>query len=43
MAGVEPEQDPTEMPGHAPAHAAEAGAPDESKLAATKSEVKSHA
>jgi hypothetical protein len=43
MAGVEPEEDPTEMPGHAPAHAAEAGAPDDPKPAAAKSEVKSHA
>jgi hypothetical protein len=43
MAGVEPDEDPTEMPGHAPVHAAKAGAPDDSKPAAAKSEVKSHA
>ena len=39
MAGVEPEEDPTEMPGHAPAHATDAGAPD----AAKPREAKSHA
>jgi hypothetical protein len=43
MAGVEPDEDPTEMPGHAPVHAAEAGVPDDSKPVAAKSEVKSHA
>lgn len=43
MAGVEPEEDPTEMPGHAPAHTTDAGAPDAAKPTPVKSEVKSHA
>jgi hypothetical protein len=41
IAGVEPEEDPTEMPSHA--HATDAHAPDEAKPGAAKSEVKSHA
>jgi hypothetical protein len=41
MAGVEPEEDPTEMPGKAAAHGAVAG--DAAKVSAARSEVKSHA
>ena len=41
MAGVPPEEDPTEMPSHA--HATDAGSPDTVKPGAAKSEVKSHA
>jgi hypothetical protein len=41
IAGVEPEEDPTEMPSHA--HATDAHAPDKAKPGAAKSEVKSHA
>jgi hypothetical protein len=41
IAGVEPEEDPTEMPSHA--HATDAGSSDTVKPGAAKSEVKSHA
>jgi hypothetical protein len=43
MAGVPPEDDPTEMPSHGPAHATDAGVPDAAKSGAAKSEVKRHA
>jgi hypothetical protein len=43
MAGVPPEEDPTEMPSHGPTHATDAGVPDAAKPGAAKSEVKSHA
>jgi hypothetical protein len=43
MAGVEPEEDPTEMPGHAPAPVTDAGAPDAAKPTAAKREVQGHA
>jgi hypothetical protein len=43
MAGVPPEEDPTEMPGDAPTHATDAGAQDPAKPGVAKSEVKSHA
>ena len=43
MAGVEPEEDPTEMPGRAPAHVTDVGAPDAAKPSSARSEVKSHA
>jgi hypothetical protein len=43
IAGIEPEEGPTEMPGHASTHAAGAGVPDAAKPDAAKSEVKSHA
>ena len=43
IAGVEPEEDPTAMPSHAPAHATDGAVPDAAKPGAAKSEVKSHA
>src|SRR5713226_5182228 len=43
IAGVEPEEDPTEMPSHAHTHATGAGVPDAVKPDAAKSEVKGHA
>jgi hypothetical protein len=43
MAGVEPEEDPTEMPGHAPGHEHVAEAPVAAKPIAVKKEVKGHA
>jgi hypothetical protein len=43
MAGVPPEEDPTEMPSHASAHATDAGVPDAAKVSAAKSEVQGHA
>src|SRR6266481_5168921 len=43
MAGVEPEEDPTEVRGHAPAHVTDAGAPDAAKPTVAKKEVQGHA